>query len=309
MPKVSVIVPSYQQGRFLRYTLDSVLSQDFRDLECLVIDGGSTDETIDVLRSYNDDRLHWVSEKDSGQSDAINKGLGMASGEFLTYLNSDDLLLPGAISAVIGAFEPNSQADIIYGDMRFIDADGTTRQHFEGRPFDLEEALSGHNPISQPGTFWRRRVTQRIGLMADDMHFCMDLDYWIRAYFDGFQLVYVPGERSAFRVHDESKTVARTNGFVNDWNAILGRIERDPSSDAATKALVRRSRGAFSFLWAREYWRQGKRQEAVPLLRVVLSADRRPTHLIGALLMLIDARTGANVSGVVKKVAGSLRGG
>ena len=120
MPSVSIIVPSLNQGAFIGQTVHSILGQDFGELECVVMDGGSTDDTLDILRSINDPRLTWVSEPDRGQSDAINKGLQRASGQFLSYLNSDDVLLPGAVSSAVAAFDRLPEADLIAGDLLFI---------------------------------------------------------------------------------------------------------------------------------------------------------------------------------------------
>ncbi|HYO87021.1 MAG TPA: glycosyltransferase family 2 protein, partial [Candidatus Limnocylindrales bacterium] len=202
MPAVSVIVPSFNQGAFIGHTLDSILGQDFADLECLVMDGGSTDETVGVLHRYSDPRLIWVSEPDRGQSHAINKGLARAQGQVLTYLNSDDLLAPGAVASAVTYFEAQPEADLIEGDLNFIDAGGAVIGMLPGRPFLLAELLSGRHRFNQAGAFWRSSLTRRIGLMDEGLHYTMDHDYWARAALAGAQIVYVPGVRASFRLHE-----------------------------------------------------------------------------------------------------------
>ncbi|MFN8379627.1 MAG: glycosyltransferase family 2 protein, partial [Anaerolineae bacterium] len=170
MPLVSIVVPSYQQGRYIRDTLDSILSQDFTDLECIVMDGGSTDETVAVLQSITDPRLMWVSEPDRGQSHAINKGLARATGAILSYLNSDDLLRPGAVTAVVRYFGQHPEADLVYGDMDHVDGEGATFETVIAAPFDLPDTLAGRNSVNQPGTFWRREVGERVGPFDESLH-------------------------------------------------------------------------------------------------------------------------------------------
>src|SRR6218665_4026922 len=124
MTSVSIVVPSYNQGHLIRFTIDSILSQGIADLEVLVIDGGSKDETVDVLKSFGD-RISWVSEKDGGQTHAINKGLRRARGEIVAYINSDDTYEPGVVARAVGLLERNPQVDFIYGDANFVDEQGS----------------------------------------------------------------------------------------------------------------------------------------------------------------------------------------
>lgn len=227
-PLVTIITPSYNQGNFIGATLDSVLSQSYTKLELLVMDGGSSDDTVTVLKSYNDPRLRWVSEKDSGQSEAINKGLRAAKGEYLTYLNSDDLLLPGAIQFVVDYFGEHPDSDLVYGDCQFIDVNGQPISVEYSNPFNLAQYLSVKQTVIQPGAFWRRQVTASIGDMDEALHFTMDADYWIRTALAGFELTYSPGVRSAFRLHDTSKTVSQKSKFWDNWIAVLNKVYAAP---------------------------------------------------------------------------------
>lgn len=223
-PLVTVITPSFNQGEFISATIDSVLGQDYNRIEYLVIDGGSNDTTLEVLKSYTDPRLSWVSEHDHGQSDAINKGLRRASGDYITYLNSDDLLLPGAVRFIVDYFAEHSSVDLIYGDCQFLDASDEPVRIVKGFAFDIRQMILGTQILSQPGTFWRREVTAEIGYMDESLHFTMDVDYWLRAACAGFNLHYVSGVRSAFRLHGKSKTVSQQTKFWDDWHYVVKKV-------------------------------------------------------------------------------------
>ncbi len=224
MPLVTVITPSFNQVDYIGYTINSVLQQSYPNVELLVFDGASTDGTVERLASYQDERLKWVSEPDRGQSHAINKGLQQAAGGILTYLNSDDLLTPDAIEQVVMRFQADKQTDLIYGDCQFIDATGSPVQVVRSNPFLLDRAILAQQAINQPGTFWRREVTETIGMMDETLHYTMDIDYWIRAALADFELVYVPGVRAKFRLHAESKTVSQSHKFWQDWLTVLDKI-------------------------------------------------------------------------------------
>ncbi|HVU13946.1 MAG TPA: glycosyltransferase family 2 protein, partial [Phototrophicaceae bacterium] len=170
---VSVVVPSFNQAQFIRATLDSILQQDYPALECIVVDGGSTDKTLEALQAYADPRLTWISERDKGQSDALNKGLQRISGEIITYLNSDDLLNPGAIRFIVEYFDQHPETDLIYGDGYFIDAEGKQIASYKSAPFDLELCLLNGQDLVQPGTFWKRALTEKVGLFDVDLHYRM----------------------------------------------------------------------------------------------------------------------------------------
>lgn len=176
--KVSIVVPSFNQGRFLRATLDSILTQDHPDVEVLVFDGGSTDESVDVLKSYGD-RIFWVSRKDKGQTDAINQGLRRATGDILAYLNSDDIYYPGAISRIVRHFRENPDCEVVYGDADHIHEDGTFMERYYTEAWDYDR-LQDICYICQPSVFWRRAVLERHGYFDDALRFGMDYEYWLR---------------------------------------------------------------------------------------------------------------------------------
>lgn len=187
LPKISIITPSYNQGKFIRATIDSVLSQGYPNLEYFVIDGGSTDDTVAILKSYGK-QIRWVSEGDRGQTHAINKGLKMASGELLAYLNSDDVYYPGALKRV-GEYYQKTKVDWITGDCIVIDEAGLpTRGGWLIRGYKrlLLKLYSRttlkivDNMIPQPSTFWSRQAYLTTGEFRENYHYVMDYDYWLR---------------------------------------------------------------------------------------------------------------------------------
>lgn len=185
LPRISIITPSYNQVDFIETTLLSVLEQEYPDLEYIVMDGGSTDGTLDILRKY-EDRLQWVSEPDRGQAHAINKGLALASGEVTAFLNSDDVYTPGALLSVGHFFEEHPEAQWLTGKCNIIDESGremrksiTAYKNFwlGFRSYGVLQVL---NYISQPATFWRRRLLAQVGSLNEDLRFTMDYEYWLR---------------------------------------------------------------------------------------------------------------------------------
>jgi glycosyltransferase involved in cell wall biosynthesis len=207
-PLVSIVTPSYNQGRFIEETILSVLNQDYPRIEYIIMDGGSTDETLDILRKYTG-RLTWYSEKDKGQSDAINKGLRLAKGEILAYLNSDDTYLPGAISrAVRYLTAKNPDSPLVYGEGYNITAEGTIIERYPTEPFDFHH-LAETCFICQPTTFWKRDVMETIGLFDENLHYAMDYEYWIRVAKQYGTLGYLNEYLANSRVYPETKTLSK----------------------------------------------------------------------------------------------------
>ena len=208
-PKISIITPSYNQGSFIQETIESVLNQKYPNLEYIIMDGGSTDTTLKILKSYGN-KINWVSKKDNGQADAINQGIKKSSGEIIAYLNSDDELLPNTLHTVAEYFMNNKSAVWLTGDYFIIDAKGNKIQSFVAnykkilRLIPNIHTLSIANFIAQPSTFWRRSLTDEIGLFNEKLHYCMDFDYWMRA-IQQHSLHILPNHFSLFRIHDDSK--------------------------------------------------------------------------------------------------------
>ena len=207
-PKISIIIPSLNQGRYIKQTMDSILQQDYSNIEVLVVDGGSTDETLNILKSYST-KIRWISKKDHGQSEAINKGLRLTSGEICGYLNSDDLLLPGSIEIIAQKFI-DKNVMWVTGDYQIVNTDGNQIQSAIViykrflRLFSSRTMLSLVNYIIQPSTFWRRELIEKIGNFDESLFYVMDYDFWMRAFQVQPPLV-IKKELSAFRIHSQSK--------------------------------------------------------------------------------------------------------
>jgi glycosyltransferase involved in cell wall biosynthesis len=205
--KFSIIVPSFNQGRFLRRTLDSILSQSAVDKEVLVFDAGSTDESLDILRSYGPE-IRWVSEPDKGQTDAINKGLKVATGDVHCYLNSDDIFYPDALAKVRDYFESDGAARLVYGDGVHIDEEDRVTEAYYNEPHDYRRLLEICY-ICQPAAFWRREVTREYGLFDATLHYAMDYEYWLRVA-SVEPLHYLKGEVLAgSRMYADNKTLSK----------------------------------------------------------------------------------------------------
>ena len=206
LPLVSVITPSYNQGLFIRETIESVLFQDYPNLELIVIDGGSTDQTLAILESYSHlgDRFRFVSEPDRGQSHAINKGLAMAKGEIIGWLNSDDTYLPGAIRKAVDTLLSNPAWAMVYGNAFTIDEKSQIQAPYYVAPADFQKLMHGCM-ICQPAVFLRKEVLQKVGGIDESLHFCMDYDLWIRISRE-HSIGYLPEYLANARNHDACKT-------------------------------------------------------------------------------------------------------
>jgi glycosyltransferase involved in cell wall biosynthesis len=220
-PTVSLVTPSFNQACFLRRTIDSVLGQDYPHIEYIVIDGGSTDGSLDVLRSYGG-RFAWVSEPDRGQSDAINKGFARCSGAIRAYLNSDDVLRPGAVRTAVEHFRRHPDWDLLYGNADQIDADDRVFGPYPTAPYDRGRLLDNCF-ICQPAAFWRSGIAAAVGPFDADLHYAMDLDYWLRIDRAGGRIVHVPEVLAASRVYPETKTLSARQ---NVYHEILATCQR-----------------------------------------------------------------------------------
>lgn len=177
-PLVSIITPCLNAAAFLEPTIESVLAQDYPRIEYLVMDGGSTDRTLEILRRY-DGRLRWISEPDRGTADAINRGFARSHGEIFTYLNADDELLPGAVSAAVRTFRADTEAAVVYGGGWWVDQSGARIAAYPVRDFD-PELLARECFICQPASFIRREAFEHIGGMDPDFNLTFDYEFWMR---------------------------------------------------------------------------------------------------------------------------------
>lgn len=207
LPLVTIVTPSYNQARFLESTIRSVLEQDYPHIEYFVIDGGSTDGTVDILRRYADRLAGWVSEPDRGQTDAINKGFRRARGEILAWLNSDDTYEPGAIRQAVAYLSDHPEVGLVYGDTQFIDENGRVIGRFPARQTDYRRLRGGYVHIPQQAAFFRAALWNKVGPLDPTFYFAMDYDLWVRLAAQA-PVVYSPHLWANFRLHGDAKTVA-----------------------------------------------------------------------------------------------------
>lgn len=204
-PRISIVTPSYNQAAFLEDTIHSVLSQDYPNLEYIVVDGGSTDGSVDIIRRYEKYLAYWVSEKDRGAADAIAKGFSRATGTILAYLNSDDLYLPGSLHAIVETMR-DPAVDVAYGNTYWIDSSGNILGERRQTPFVRMGYLYGGFDLQQPATFWRRDLYSKCGGMDPSYQFAFDTDLFTRFATHGARFKHVNKFVASFRIHPQSKS-------------------------------------------------------------------------------------------------------
>jgi glycosyltransferase involved in cell wall biosynthesis len=213
--KLSIVTPSYNQGKFLEETILSVLNQNYEPLEYIIIDGGSTDESVDVIRRYEHHLSYWVSEKDRGQVHAINKGIERATGDIFAFVNSDDVYLPGALHAALSRFEQDPTCEWLCGDTLMFGEGHATELITARVPRTAAHALSWAYRAPQPGMFWRRPLIA--GGFDEGWPYDFDHDLYVRLLLDGHRCEHLPVPVAGYRLHAVSKTVAEGHRQIAEF--------------------------------------------------------------------------------------------
>jgi glycosyltransferase involved in cell wall biosynthesis len=226
MPLVSIVTPSFNQARFLETTIRSVLEQSYPNLEYIIVDGGSTDGSREIIERYADRLAWWVSERDQGQTDAINKGFARARGEILAWLNSDDTYQPQAIADAVAFLQARPEVGMVYGDANLIDESGLVIGKFPARQTDYRRLKRGYVHIPQQAAFFRASIWRQVGPLDPTFYFAMDYDLWVR--IARLALVqYEPRWWANFRLHDTGKSVVADDRC---WPEMLRVHRRDGGS-------------------------------------------------------------------------------
>jgi glycosyltransferase involved in cell wall biosynthesis len=225
MTLVSIITPSYNQAKYLEETIKSFLTQNYSSIEYIVIDGASTDGSVEIIKNYADRVAYWVSEKDNGQADAINKGFHYANGEIVAWLNSDDYYLLGTIEKAVKAFEENPDVVLVYGNMLAVDENGDRFNTLTYNQLTLEDLLC-FQIIGQPAVFFRRSALQKTNGLDLTYHYLLDHLLWIQIAQQG-RILHVNETWSAARYHEEAKNRAKAAEFGREAFRILEFVRQD----------------------------------------------------------------------------------
>ncbi len=206
-PLFSIITPSFNQAKFLRRTIESVLMQDIPNVEYIIMDGGSTDGSQAIIKEYEDQLAYWESAPDKGQTDALNKGFNRARGKYLAWINSDDVYHPGAFAEAAKYLDAHPEVGMVYSDCTFIDAEGREIGQFPAAQTNYERLRRGYVHIPQQASFFRADLWQKVGPLDPSFYFAMDYDLWVRLAKEA-PLVYLPGWTwASFRLHGAAKTI------------------------------------------------------------------------------------------------------
>ena len=294
-PLVSIVTPSFNQGKFIRETIESVLSQDYPNIEYWVIDGGSQDETVSICKEYeHDSRFHWLSEKDRGHADAVNKGWCRCRGEIFGWLNSDDTYLASAVRTQVNYLAAHLDVDVVYGDCLFIDANSKPTGKYWGRPFSLYQQLR-YSCVPQPTAFLRAQTVRDVGPLDLSLRLALDVEYWLRIGLH-HQIRHNPHEIATYRFHDESATISQVVAFNQYLKQI---VDTFYAQEAIPKLLSQKKSSIYADLMlslGTSYAKSQQPREALKYLRRSFTYSSFRPRMLSLSLYIVESVTGIRLS-------------
>jgi len=291
-PLVSIVTPSYNQGSFISDAIESVLAQNYPHLQHIVIDGGSTDNTVEVLKRYP--HLEWISEKDNGQSDALNKGFRRARGDIIGWLNSDDTYTSQAISTAVSYFSKHPQVGMVYAPYNIIDQKGEVLAVKGSSKFDIKRHLCQFDLIG-PITFFRAEIFGKIGWLDPSFHYTMDYEYWLRIAFH-FEIHFIPAILGNFRIHSESKTGADADNFWPELQRAHDKFFSHAQLPSELFGIRKQVRRALNSRWSKYYVDKGMEKfNQLSLVEArhlwIKAIQLKPTHAMNLHLIATFLKT------------------
>jgi glycosyltransferase involved in cell wall biosynthesis len=243
---VSIITPSFNKGPYIEETILSIRNQTYKNIEHIIFDAGSSDETISILKKYNEN-LQWISEPDKGQSDAINKGWRMAKGNIIAYLNADDTYLPDAVESAVAFFEKYPDFYMVYADGIITDEYGKNERIIQCGEFNLKSLVFCQDMIFQPSVFLRKEVFDTIGDVDVDLHLAMDFDYWLRIALV-YKIGYLPKPLSVAKIYPDAKSSALMFRYVKECEYILEKLFVTPG---IPREILEYKKDAYTFIYTK----------------------------------------------------------